>query len=99
MRLEQLAEGIPSQLGRRVLDFDEVMTSGRPAVFLEYGDFLFYLGGMVFILKDVHQRAAADAEPPFLDASSLVVGVETGWRHEESCGCEFCSGETGVRAA
>lgn len=76
-----------------MLTFDEVVMSGRPAVFAEFGDLLAYLDGTVFILQGVDVSAEAGASPLALDARSVVraVGIETGWHHERACDCPLCA--------
>jgi hypothetical protein len=89
MTREQVLRSIPKQRGRKMLTFEEVVASQRPAVFEDFGDSLFYLRGEVFVMRG----ADPQAPPPVLDLSRLThaVGIETGWRHPRSCDCEFCS--------
>lgn len=99
MMLHQLMRSMPTRLGRRMLTFDEVLASGRPAVFDEFGDLLAYLDGTVFILQGVDVQETSEAGPPVLDPRSVVraVGIETGWRHADDCDCHVCA--EGTRAA
>jgi hypothetical protein len=100
MQLDDIARTIPARPGRVVLTFEEVIASRRPAVFAEFGDFLLYLDGRVFILEDADLLAGAGAALPVLDQSLLVhaVGIECGWRHDEGCACRFCSANAEARA-
>jgi hypothetical protein len=99
--LEQVMREMPRRLGRRTLSFDEVVASRRPAVFQEFGDWLLYLGGAVFILKDADPRAQPDAAPPVLEPQALVgaVGIESGWRHAAGCDCHVCAADADALAA
>jgi hypothetical protein len=101
MTLDQMVRSVPTPPGRKTLAFDEVAASGRPAVFLEFGDSLLYLGGEVFILRDMDPFARPYATPPILEQRALVhaVGFETGWHHCEGCDCDFCSVSARANAA
>ena len=93
MTLGQVVRSIPVRQGRKLLSFDEVVASQRPAVFSDFGDSLLYLRGEVFILRDLDLGAGDAVEPPVLDAHLMLhaVGIETGWRHAEGCDCDVCS--------
>jgi hypothetical protein len=84
---------MPVCLGQRLLSFEEVVLSGRPAIFSDFGDLLAYLDGTVFILKGCDVAGQPLANPPVLDAGSIVraVGIETGWRHANDCDCDICN--------
>jgi hypothetical protein len=99
MTLDQVVSSIPSRLGRKMLTFDEVMASKRPAVYEEYGDLLVYLHETVFVVQG--SGAHADAMPTAIDPRSLgsAIGIETGWRHAEGCDCHVCGEGGRVRAA
>ena len=95
MTLDEIARSVRVRPGHRTLAFVEVVASGRPAVFQEFGDSLLYLGGEVFILRDLDLFARSDTTPPVLERWALVhaVGFETGWHHGEGCDCDYCSGD------
>ncbi len=97
MTRDQVLSSIPKRRGRKILSFEEVLASRRPAVFEDFGDSLLYLSGEVFIMRD----ADPEAPPPVLDLSRLshAVGIETGWRHAEDCDCDFCAPGTREQAA
>ena len=101
MTLEQVVRRMPSRLGPKRLSFEEVVASGRTAVFQEFDDLLLYLDGTVFILKDADPRGAAHTTPPVLETRALVhaVGIESGWRHAGGCDCPVCAAEVRLRAA
>ena len=101
MTLEQVAREMPSRLGRRRLSFEEVVASGRTAVFQEFGDLLLYLEGTVFILKDADPPSDVQATTPVLEPRALVhaVGFESGWRHAAGCDCPVCAADVHLRAA
>jgi hypothetical protein len=93
MKFGQVVSSIPARPGRRRLTLEEVLASRRPAVFRDFGDWLFYLGGEVYVLADVDPSEGSEAIPPVLDSRSLIhtPGIETGWRHSDDCDCEVCS--------
>jgi hypothetical protein len=93
MMLRQVVRNVPARPGRRRLTFDEVLECRRPAVFQDFGDWLLYLDGQVYILRDVDPRDDPEATPPVLDSRYLAhpAGIETGWRHSHDCDCELCS--------
>jgi hypothetical protein len=99
MRLEQVVGSITVCPGVTILDFEEVLASGRPALYEEFGDLLLYLEGTVFILQGAEPHAPDEA--PMLDPNALprAVGIESGWRHSGSCDCEFCIAEARRPAA
>ncbi len=101
MTPDEIAHSVPARPGHKTLAFDEVVASGRPAVFREFGDSLLYLGGEVFILRDLDLFAPSNARPPVLEQCALVhaVGFETGWHHGEGCECDYCSGDARAEAA
>jgi hypothetical protein len=101
MRLNQILEGISAQPGRKMLSFDEVMASDRPAVFREFGDSLLYVDGRVYILNGIDLLGDPEIAPPVLDPEYSVraVGIEVGWRHVEGCDCEYCTESVRATAA
>jgi hypothetical protein len=101
MTLDEIACSVPARPGHRTLAFDEVVASGRPAVFQEFGDSLLYFGGEVFILCDLDLHARPGTTPPVLERRALVhaVGFETGWHHCEGCDCDYCCGDAQALAA
>ena len=101
MTLEEVVREMPPRLGRKRLSFEEVVSSGRTAVFQEFGDLLLYLEGTVFVLKDADPRGAAHTTPPVLERRALAhaVGIESGWRHAAGCNCPVCAAEVRLRAA
>jgi hypothetical protein len=97
MTWEWITRSMPAKLGRRSLSFDEVVAARRPAVYQEFGDSLFFLGGEVFVLLGADREAA----PQVLAAAvrDRAVGIETGWRHAEGCECYVCRGNAEARVA
>ena len=75
----------------RFLSLDEVMSSGEPALFLDYGETLLFENG---VLYDLHETFADGAAfpPERLPAEVLTngTGVEYGWRHLLGCDCSAC---------
>ena len=78
--------------GRRPLALEEVVASGRPAIYARYGDVLLFMDGTIF---DLHEASARN-EPPSgspVDDPAIVgqaVGIEFGWRHALDCPCALC---------
>jgi hypothetical protein len=79
-------------VGRRLLSFKEVIESGRPAVYSQFGDALLYMDGVLFDVLDPGSPAELWHKVPADDSrlASHTVGIEYGWRHVSGCSCDFC---------
>lgn len=100
MTIDQVARHLPAELGTKMLTFDEVVASRRPAVFQDFGDLLLYLRDTVYVLQDTDPHTQPQATPPALDPRAMgkAIGIETGWRHAAGCDCQVC-GESGLTQA
>ncbi len=82
------------------MSLDEVMESGLPALFLDYGELLVYLEGDLFGVRagdEAHAQPVLVPLPPGILKRGL--GVEYGWRHLVGCACCFCAKKTVHEAA
>ena len=79
--------------GRRRLSFAEVIYTGRPAVYRQFGDALLYLDGTFFDVLRPGSPIELGLKVPLEDPhfARRAVGIEYGWRHESACSCEFCA--------
>ena len=79
--------------GRRRLSFREVIDSGRPAVFRQFGDSLLFVDGTVFdVIKPgspIELGLKVPLEDPYF--ARRAVGIEYGWRHALHCPCDVCA--------
>jgi hypothetical protein len=101
MTIDQVARHLPERLGKKMLTFDEVVASRRPAVFQDFGDLLLYLHDTVYVLQDTDPDAQPHATPPALDPHAVgkAIGMETGWRHAAGCDCPVCADDAVARVA
>jgi hypothetical protein len=101
MRLDEAMRLVPARPGRAALTFDEVVASGRPAVFEDFGDVLLFVDGRLFVLRDARQETRKEELPLELDTRRIPhgVGFETGWRHADGCACAACCSYALARAS
>jgi hypothetical protein len=80
-------------VGRHRLSFNEVIETGRPAVYSQFGDALLFMDGALFdVLKpgsptELWRKVPRD-DPRF---AGRAIGIEYGWRHVSGCSCDFCA--------
>jgi hypothetical protein len=86
--------------GERLLSLEEVMESGLPAFFFDYGDVLLCLEGDLF---SVQAGDEARAQPVLVPLPPAILkrglGIEYGWRHLLDCTCCLRAEETMHEAA
>ena len=78
--------------GKRCLSSAEVLASGEPALFEDFGERLLYADGRLIDLvaaRDTHDGALI---APLLPLSIIEtgVGLEFGWHHAAACPCAAC---------
>jgi hypothetical protein len=79
--------------GRRRLSLNEVIETGRPAVYRQFGDALLFMDGKLFDVIEPGSptelwRKALPDDPRF---ERRAIGIEYGWRHVSGCPCDFCA--------
>jgi hypothetical protein len=78
--------------GRRPLALEEVVASGRPAIYARYGDVLLFMDGTIFDLHEAYARNELPSGSPANGPATVdqAVGIEFGWRHAWDCPCALC---------
>jgi hypothetical protein len=78
--------------GRRRLSFREVVNSGRPAVYRQFGDSLLFVDGTLFDVLKPGSPIELGLKVPLEDPHFVrrAVGIEYGWRHALDCSCDAC---------
>jgi hypothetical protein len=71
--------------GQRRLSAEEVLASGRPALFDDFGECLLFVDGQLLNLR----AAGPSPDGALLPERVLpaAVGIEVGWRHARGCDC------------
>lgn len=79
--------------GRRLLSFKQVIASGRPAVYSQFGDALLFMDGVFFDVLDPGSPTELWRKMPPNDpgVANRAIGIEYGWRHMSGCPCDFCA--------
>ena len=77
------------QPGQRRLSAEEVLASGRPALFDDFGERLLFVDGQLFDLRaaGLSPDGAPLPEPLPERVLRAGVGIELGWRHARGCDC------------
>ena len=75
--------------GQRRLSAEEVLASGRPALFDDFGECLLFVDGQLFDLRAARLSRDGARLPEPLPERVLraAVGIEVGWRHARGCDC------------
>ncbi len=78
--------------GRRRLSFREVVGSGQPAVYRQFGDSLLFVDGTLFDVRTPGSPIKLGLKLPPDDPhfARRAVGIEYGWRHALHCPCDVC---------
>jgi hypothetical protein len=75
--------------GQRRLSAAEVLASGRPALFDDFGECLLFIDGQLLDLRAaaLSLDGALLLEPLPERVLRAAVGIEVGWRHARGCDC------------
>lgn len=75
--------------GQRRLSAKEVLATGRPALFDDFGECLLFVDGQLFDLRAAGLSLDGARLPEPLPERVLraAVGIEWGWRHARGCDC------------
>ena len=88
------------QPGQRRLSAEEVLASGRPALFDDFGECLLFVDGQLFDLRAARLSPDRALLPEPLPERIMcaAVGIEVGWRHARGCDCCCGSAPAGSQA-
>lgn len=83
----------------RLLTLTEVRAIGRPALFLDWGEYLLFQDGALFDLRETDDKDGHVHPPTELPAQMLEIatGIDYGWRHLTGCDCTLCCESEGDR--
>ena len=86
--------------GQRRLSAEEVLASGRPALFDDFGVCLMFVDGQLLDLRaaGLWPDGALLPEPLPERVLRAAVGIEVGWRHARGCDCCCRSAPAGSQA-
>ena len=81
----------PTRGGGRLSSAD-VLASGEPALFNDFGERLLYADGRLIDLVAARRSSDGELLAPLLPASIIKtgVGLEFGWHHAAACRCAAC---------
>lgn len=89
------AEGTTTAIRRpgRQLTLEEVVTVGRPALYLRFGEALLFVDNTIFDVREPGSPIKLSLEVSLDDPriASHAVGIEFGWRHASGCLCPLCA--------
>ena len=70
----------------------DVLISGEPALFDDFGERLLYADGRLIDLTAARRSSDGELLAPLLPASIIEtgVGLEFGWHHAAACPCAAC---------
>ena len=80
------------QTGRRQLTLEEVVSAGRPALYLRFGEALLFVDNTIFDVRRPGSPTEVALGVPLDDPhlGTHAVGIEFGWRHALHCACPMC---------